>query len=129
MAKHIRIDQKLWLMKIVLIHSKFTLMMLSIKPIPLCREGESIELLGELKFPGIYSVKAGETLIDVIYRAGGLTERAFAKGVVFSRENLREKENEQKERLITQLESDLATATLSKKMPPIPLRHALQPMR
>ena len=32
---------------------------------------------------------------------------------MFSRENLREKEDEQRERLISQLESDLATATLS----------------
>ena len=36
-------------------------------------------------------------------------------GAVFTRENRREKENEQKERLIAQLESDLTTATLSAK--------------
>ena len=35
------------------------------------REGESIELLGELKFPGIYALKENETLLDVINRAGG----------------------------------------------------------
>jgi hypothetical protein len=34
-------------------------------------------------------------------------------GALFSRENLRIKEDEQRERLIKQLESDLATATLS----------------
>ncbi len=116
MVKHIRIDQR------TLIDengsNSFKLHpydVLSIKPIPLWREGESIELLGELKFPGIYSLKAGETLLDVINRAGGLTESAFAKGAVFSRENLREKEEAQKERLIAQLESDLASATLSAK--------------
>ena len=58
-------------------------------------------------------LKNGETLIEVIERAGGLTDRAFADGAIFSRENLREKEEEQKERLIAQLEADLATATLS----------------
>ncbi len=86
---------------------------LSIKPIPLWREGESVEINGEVKFPGIYSIKLGETLFDVIQRAGGLTEAAFPEGALFSRENLRIKEDEQKERLIKQLESDLATATLS----------------
>jgi protein involved in polysaccharide export with SLBB domain len=86
---------------------------LSIKPIPLWREGESIEITGEINFPGTYSIKLGETLFDVIQRAGGLTDRAFADGALFSRENLRIKEDEQKERLIKQLESDLATATLS----------------
>ena len=87
--------------------------MLSLKPIPLWREGESIELSGEFRFPGIYSIKSGETLLDVIDRAGGLSERAFPKGAVFSRQSLRENEEEQKERLIAQLEADLATATLS----------------
>jgi polysaccharide export outer membrane protein len=86
---------------------------LTIKPIPLWREGESIKLEGELNFPGTYSIKSGETLVEVIERAGGLTDRAFAGGAVFSRENLRQKEEEQKERLIAQLEADLATATLS----------------
>jgi polysaccharide export outer membrane protein len=42
-----------------------------------------------------------------------LTDRAFPKGAVFSRENLRETEDQQKERLISQLEADLATATLA----------------
>jgi polysaccharide export outer membrane protein len=86
---------------------------LSIKPIPLWREGESIEITGEVNFPGTYSIKIGETLLDVIKRAGGLTDRAFPDGAIFSRENLRVKENEQRERLIAQLEADLATSTLA----------------
>ena len=116
--KHIRIDQKM--LSEYNSSSSFKLLpydVLSIKPIPLWREGESIELLGEFKFPGTYSLKAGEKLTDVINRAGGLTDRAFLKGAIFSRENLRVKENEQRERLIAQLESDLATATLSAKDP------------
>ena len=86
---------------------------LSIKPIPLWREGESIEISGEVNFPVTYSIKLGETLFDVIQRAGGLTDRAFPDGTIFSRENLRIKEDEQRQRLIKQLESDLATVTLS----------------
>jgi protein involved in polysaccharide export with SLBB domain len=85
----------------------------AIKPIPLWKEGESVEVLGEIKFPGIYSIRIGETLKEVIQRAGGLTTRSFPEGAIFTRENLREKEDEQRERLISQLESDLATATLA----------------
>ena len=85
----------------------------SIKPIPLWKEGESIEINGEVKFPGIYSIKVGESLFEVLQRAGGLTSRAFSDGAIFSRENLRLNEDEQRERLIAQLESDLATATLA----------------
>jgi protein involved in polysaccharide export with SLBB domain len=116
--QHLRVDQK------ALIESNATKAfriqpydVLSIKPIPLWREGESIELSGEFRFPGIYSIKSGETLIDVIQRAGGLTERAFAEGAFFSRENLLVKEREQKERLIAQLEADLASVALSANDP------------
>ena len=112
--RHIRVDQQ----TLIDINksSAFKLKpydILSIKPIPLWREGESIELTGEFRFPGSYSIKSGETLIDVITRAGGLSERAFPQGAIFSRENLRVKEDEQKQRLIAQLEADLANATLS----------------
>jgi len=86
---------------------------ISIKPIPLWKEGESIDISGEVKFPGVYSIKIGETLYDVLQRAGGITDRAFPQGSIFSRENLRLKEDEQRERLIEQLESDLAAATLA----------------
>ena len=72
-----------------------------------------MEILGEVNFPGTYSMKAGESLFEVIERAGGVTDRAFPSGAVFSRENLRLKEEEQRDRLIAQLESDLANATLS----------------
>lgn len=85
---------------------------LSIKPIPLWREGEAVILAGEFTFPGTYSIKPGETLMDIINRAGGLSDRAFPKGAVFSRENLRENEDQQRKRLISQLESDLANAAL-----------------
>ena len=36
-----------------------------------------MEILGEVNFPGTYSMKAGETLFEVIERAGGVTDRAF----------------------------------------------------
>jgi len=113
LVKHIRIDQSFLTEENKT--SSFKLSpydSLSIKPIPFWREGESIEINGEVNFPGTYSIKLGESLVDVIKRAGGLTDRAFADGAVFSRENLRIKEDEQRERLIAQLEADLATATL-----------------
>ena len=33
--------------------------------------------MGEVKFPGTYSIKRGETLKSVVPRAGGLTDLAF----------------------------------------------------
>ena len=56
-------------------------------------------------------------MYDTIQRAGGLTEQAFPQGSIFSRENLRIKEDEQKDRLIAQLEADLANTALSANDP------------
>jgi len=55
-------------------------------------ERYTISLNGEVKFPGNYTVKRGDTLSDVIKRAGGVTEYAYPKGAIFSRSKLRAKE-------------------------------------
>jgi len=85
---------------------------LNVKPIPSWREREVIEILGEVKFPGSYPLKPGETLSQVVARAGGLTDQAFSDGAVFSRESLKVKEQEQRDRLIAQLESDVANLSI-----------------
>lgn len=51
-----------------------------------------ITLSGEVRFPGTYQIRRGETLSQLIERAGGLTEYAYAKGAVFTREGLRKQE-------------------------------------
>jgi len=85
---------------------------LVIKDIPLWSESESIEIKGEVRFPGIYPVKRGETLSSVIRRAGGITDLAFVEGAVFMREELRQREQKQMDLLATRLESDIAAASL-----------------
>lgn len=84
----------------------------NVKPIPSWREREVVEILGEVRFPGSYPIKPGETLSQVVSRAGGLTEQAFSEGAVFSRESLKIKEQEQRDRLITQLQSDVANLSI-----------------
>jgi len=53
---------------------------LSIKEVSDWSEQEKVELVGEVRFPGTYSIKRGETLHSVISRAGGLTAYAFPEG-------------------------------------------------
>lgn len=86
---------------------------LSVKPIPSWTESNIIEITGEVRFPGSYAFQKNETLKSVFERAGGFTDSAFPKGAVFTRKNLIEREEEQKERLIAQLETDLANISLS----------------
>lgn len=47
---------------------------------------EAVALRGEVKFPGTYALKRkGETLGELVRRAGGLTAQAFPQGAVFVR--------------------------------------------
>jgi polysaccharide biosynthesis/export protein len=46
----------------------------------------NVELKGEVRFPGTYSLmKEKETLAEVIERAGGLKNEAFPQGILFNR--------------------------------------------
>ncbi|GAG98364.1 unnamed protein product, partial [marine sediment metagenome] len=68
---------------------------LSIKEVPAWEKQFEIELIGEIRFPGVYPVQRGETLRSVLERAGGLTDLAFPGGSVFTRETLRKREADQ----------------------------------
>ncbi|MDO6719979.1 SLBB domain-containing protein [Psychrosphaera sp. 1_MG-2023] len=65
---------------------------LFIKGIPDWVEAETVELMGEFKFPGKYTIRKGETLAELVERAGGFTDYAELEASVFTREYLRLKE-------------------------------------
>jgi polysaccharide biosynthesis/export protein len=85
---------------------------LNVKELPEWSEQEQVILLGEVRFPGRYPIKRGETLRSVIGRAGGLTSLAFPSGSVFMRVELEKREQEQLDRLAERLQSDLAAMAL-----------------
>jgi len=85
---------------------------LRLKQVPLWQKKESITLMGEVVHPGAYSILPGETLMDVLHRAGGLTPHAYPEGAVFSREELRELEKERLADLKDKIESDIAAANI-----------------
>ena len=85
---------------------------LSVKEVSLWHSLESVTLTGEVRFPGRYDIKRGETLISVLARAGGLTEFAFPEGSVFTREELKKREQEQMDALAERMQTDLAALAL-----------------
>ncbi len=85
---------------------------LFVKQVPDWAEQESVEVKGEVLFPGSYTIKKGETLRQLVQRAGGLTERAYAQGSVFLREHLRVQEQIQIDALRERLRADLAASAL-----------------
>jgi polysaccharide biosynthesis/export protein len=85
---------------------------LSVKEVPEWGSQESVTLSGEVRFPGTYAIRRGETLTAVIARAGGLTRYAFPEGSVFTREELRRREQEQIDQLGERMRRDLAYMAL-----------------
>jgi len=85
---------------------------LVIKEVPLWGEEESVTIQGEVLFPGTYPIRRGETLRSVLARAGGFTDLAFPEGSVFTREELREREQRQLEVLAQRLQRELAALSL-----------------
>ena len=85
---------------------------LLIKEMPEWRDQEAIVISGEVRFPGMYPIRRGETLRSVIERAGGLTEQAFPEGSVFTRQELKQREQRQLEVLAERLQRELASLSL-----------------
>jgi polysaccharide export outer membrane protein len=86
--------------------------LLSVKEISLWGEQEQVTLGGQVRFPGSYAIKHGETLKSVLARAGGLTEYAFPEGSVFTRTELQQREQQQLDFLGARMQTDIATMAL-----------------
>ncbi|MDB2386261.1 SLBB domain-containing protein [Shewanella sp.] len=87
---------------------------LTVMTTPDWQENKSIEIRGEVKFPGTYNIRRGETLGDVLTRAGGFTEYAYLPSSVFVRESVRQQEQLEIKKLADQLRRDIATRGVSK---------------
>jgi polysaccharide biosynthesis/export protein len=76
---------------------------LTVLTTPDWQESKLVEIRGEVKFPGMYNIRRGEALSDVLERAGGFTEYAYLPSAVFVRESV-----------ANQLRRDIATRGVSK---------------
>jgi protein involved in polysaccharide export with SLBB domain len=85
---------------------------LSVKEVQAWTAQQEVTLRGEVKFPGKYAIRRGETLKSVLLRAGGLTEFAFPQGSVFIRKSLREQEQKQLDLLAVRMQNDIAFVAL-----------------
>jgi protein involved in polysaccharide export with SLBB domain len=81
--------------------------------VPLEEQTKYIHLEGEFVHAGIYSVKAGETLRDVIARAGGLTTKAYLYGSEFDRESTRILQQQRIDEYIRRVDLDASRGALA----------------
>ena len=79
--------------------------------VPVSRQTRLVSLEGEVSAPGIYQLVPGETLKQLLTRAGGFTPQAYLYGLDFSREETRLRQRENLQQAMSRLESLSATQT------------------
>ncbi len=85
---------------------------LHIQRLPEWASAVSVEIRGEVRFPGVYPISRGEQLSSLLQRAGGLTDMAFPRGALFLRKELQERERKRLDEMRRRLEADLASLSL-----------------
>jgi len=65
---------------------------------------QSVQLKGEVKFPGVYSITKGDTILDVLNKAGGYNEHAYSEGAIFTRLQVAKQQKEGFKRMADSLE-------------------------
>lgn len=82
---------------------------LNIFAIPNWQENVKVTLKGEFKFPGTYTIRRGETLSNLLERAGGFSDFAERNAAIFTRLSVKQQEQQQLARLATELRRDVAS--------------------
>lgn len=77
--------------------------------VPEQRRTKFVWVEGEVKAPGVYRATPGETLRDLVQRAGGLTTSAYLYASEFRRVSTREEQQKELDELIHSAERDLRT--------------------
>jgi protein involved in polysaccharide export with SLBB domain len=78
--------------------------------LPVAKQTRLVRIEGEVASPGVYQAQPGETLPQLIRRAGGLTPQAYLFGTEFTRETVRKQQQQNLDLLIRRLESQLQSA-------------------
>jgi polysaccharide biosynthesis/export protein len=75
--------------------------------VPRKRQNKLVRLEGEFGAAGVYSVRPGETLRDLVIRAGGLTDDAYLFGSSFTRRSTRLQQQARLDEYTFDLESEI----------------------
>jgi len=90
--------------------------------VPIANRTKYVVLEGELAHAGVYQVVPGETLRQLVERAGGLSPEAYLVGSEFTREATREIQQKRLDDIVTKMEAEIqrtaikrSTAALTKE--------------
>lgn len=78
-------------------------------------ESGAVLLTGEFRRPGLYTIRRGETLSSLIRRAGGVSPQAYPYGTVFTRQSVKQLQEEGFRRTARDLTSGLVATSVRKQ--------------
>jgi protein involved in polysaccharide export with SLBB domain len=81
---------------------------LIVRPVPDFQGIRFVTVTGEVRSPGVYTIRRGERLSSLIERADGFTPDAYLRAAQFTRVSTRKSQQEAIERLIDDLEVEVA---------------------
>jgi protein involved in polysaccharide export with SLBB domain len=81
--------------------------------VPLEEQTKYVKLEGEFVHAGVYSVRPGETLRDVVRRAGGFSPKAYLYGSEFDRESTRILQQQRIDEYVRRVDLDASRGTLA----------------
>ncbi len=84
---------------------------ITVHAIPNWTDRKTIELKGEVKFPGTYVIQSGDRLSDIIKRAGGYTKSAFLDGALFTRDSIKKLQQTKMKQAILELKQKAISMT------------------
>ncbi|MCF6214559.1 MAG: SLBB domain-containing protein [Emcibacter sp.] len=79
-------------------------------------EAGAVLLSGEFIQPGVYTIRKGEKLSDLISRAGGVTDQAYTYGAIFTRNRVKEIQRAELEKTARHLQSAMISASVKKNI-------------
>jgi polysaccharide export outer membrane protein len=77
--------------------------------LPMEKHSSFVRVGGEVNAPGVYRVNPGETLRDVVVRAGGLTSRSYLYASLFTRVSTRQAQEAQLRQSAEKMQSELTS--------------------
>jgi protein involved in polysaccharide export with SLBB domain len=93
--------------------------------VPRAQQTKYVRLEGEFVHAGVYSVLPGETLHQIVIRAGGLTMQAYLYGSQFSRESTRMEQQQRLDEYIAALSYQIEISAANKSTSVVSPQEAL----
>lgn len=79
-------------------------------PVATENRAKFVQVSGEVRAPGVYRVNPGETLRDVVARAGGLASHAYLYGAELRRESARKEQRKRLGQMVERMQRELSEA-------------------